>query len=180
MCRRGENDAALDLLATALENQPPKELAQRIKVRVAAALVAKNNPQSALAQLRPILEDKETPVAAEARYLAGEARIAQGDWTKAIEVLLPFREQDPFRTAAGIADHALLRLGYAFGQSSQWEPSRQSYEALLGRFPQSTWADAARFGMGLSLQNQKRYDEAVNAYADLTRHSVAESAARRR
>jgi TolA-binding protein len=178
LSQRGQTDAVLDLLTTALENQPSKPLAQRIKVRVAAALLAKNNPQSALAQVTPMLDDKETPVAAEARYLAGEAHIQQQDWKSAIETLLPFRDQDPYRNAPGIADRALARLGFAMAQSGQWEPSRMSFEALVGRFGQSPWIDDARFGMGWALQNQKRYDEAVNVYTELTRHSAAESAAR--
>ena len=146
-------------------------------MRVAAALLSKNNPQPALAQLQPILEDKDTPVSSEARYLTGEARIQQGDWARAIETLLPFRDQDPFRNAVGIADRALVRLGYAYAQSGQWEPSRQTYEVLLNRFPQSPWCGEARFGMGWGLQNQKRYDEAANAYSELTRRSAAQSAA---
>src|SRR6185437_4820846 len=107
----------------------------------------KNNPDSAMAQLRPILAEKETPVAAEARYLAGEASIQKQDWPKAIETLLVFRDQDPYRNVAGITDRALMRLGYAYAQSKQWEPSRVTYEALVNRFPQSEWVNDARFGM---------------------------------
>ncbi|HET6246349.1 MAG TPA: tetratricopeptide repeat protein [Tepidisphaeraceae bacterium] len=178
LSQRGEIDKALDLLATALENQPPKDLTERIKVCVAAALLAKNNAESAMVQLRPILAEKETPVAAEARYLAGEASIRQQDWPKAIEMLLPFRDQDPFRNAAGIADRAVLRLGYAYAQAKQWEPSRVSYEALLNRFPQSEWINEARFGMGWAMQNQGRFDDAVNIYNDLRNRTAAEPAAR--
>ncbi|MDB5354262.1 MAG: hypothetical protein JWN24_715 [Phycisphaerales bacterium] len=178
LSRRGETDAALVQLATALENSPPPELAQRIKLRVAAALLAKDNAASALAQAKPVMEAKDSPVAGEARYLVGECFIRQQDWPRAIETLLPFRDQDPLRNTAGLADHALLRLGYAFTQTNQWEPSRQAYEILVNRFGQSIWCDEARFGMGWALQNQKRYDEAVNVYADLTRRSASESAAR--
>lgn len=178
LCQRDQVDAALDLLATALENQPPKALAQRIKVRVAAALLAKNNPAPALAQLKPILADKDSPVGPEALYLSGEAQIQQRDWAKAIEALLPFRDQDPYRNIPGITDHALMRLGHALEQSSQWDPARQTFEAVVGRFPQSEWVDHARFEVGWCFQSQKRYDQAVNAYADLIRRAVSEPAAR--
>jgi TolA-binding protein len=178
LSQRGQYDAALDLMATALENQPPKDLTQRIKIRVAAALLAKNSPEPALAQLRPILADKDTAMASEARYLAGEASILQKDWPKAIEMLIPFRDQDPFRNAPEIADRALLRLGYAYAQSKQWEPSRQAYEALVSRFAQSPCVNDARFGMGWAMQNQQRFDEAVNLYNDLRNRTAAEPAAR--
>ena len=143
LSQRGDIDAAMALLATALENQPPKALAQRIKVRVAAALLVKNNPQPALMQLQPILTDKETLVGAEARYLTGEANIQQKNWPKAIEALTPFRDQDPYRNMPGITERALMRLGYAMEQSGQWEPGRQVYEAIVSRFPQSAWLDEA-------------------------------------
>ena len=75
-------------------------------------------------------------------------------------------------------DRALARLGFAFAQSNQWEPSRACYEALVSRFPQSPWLDEARFGMGWALQSQKRYDDAVNLYTDLTHRTSAEPAAK--
>jgi TolA-binding protein len=178
LSQRGEIDAALDLMATALQNLPPKDLQQRIKVRVAAALIAKHNPEMALVQLKPILAEKETPVAAEARYLAGEAQILQQDWPKAIETLHPFFDQDPYRAAVGIADRALIRLAYAYAQSKDWDTSRQVYTAVVDRFPQSPCIDEARFCMGWTMQNLKRYDEAVNQYTDLTHRTAAEPAAR--
>ncbi|MDB5334334.1 MAG: hypothetical protein JWP03_5485 [Phycisphaerales bacterium] len=178
MSQRGETDAALVHLATALENSPPPELAQRIKLRVAASLLARNNAPSALAQAKSVMDVKDSPVTAEARYLVGESYIRQQDWPRAIETLLPFRDQDPLRNAAGVADRALARLGYAYAQTNQWEPSRQTYEQLISRFAQSAWGDEARFGMGWSMQNQKRYDEAVSIYADLTHRSASEFAAK--
>ena len=178
LSQRGDIDGAIALLATALEDHPPTPLAQRIKVRVAAALLAKNNPQPALLQLKPILADKETAVGAEARFLSGEAQIQQKDWAKAIEALIPFRDQDPFRNIPGLTDRALMRLGYALEQAGQWEPARQAYEMLISRFPQSTWIDHARFAMGWCHQSQKHYDNAVTAYADLVHRSASESAAR--
>ena len=178
LSQRGQVDAALDLMATALENQPPKELTQRIKICVAAALLAKNNPDAALAQLKPILADKGTAVGAEARYLAGEAGILQKDWPKAIEMLTPFREQDAFRNVAGISDRALMRLAFAYAQSKQWEPSRRRMRRWSTVIRQSAWINEARFGMGWALQNQQRYDEAVNLYNDLRNRTAAEPAAR--
>jgi TolA-binding protein len=180
LSQRGEIDSALALMATALENQPPKELTQRIKIRVAAALLAKNNPEPAMAQLRPILADKDTLVASEARYLAGEAAIEQQDWTKAVEYLLPFRDQEPFRSATGpgLVERAIMGLANAYAQSKQWEPSRATYEGVVNRFPQGEWVNEARFGMGWALQNQARYDEAVNIYNDLRNRTITEPAAR--
>jgi tetratricopeptide (TPR) repeat protein len=176
--QRGDHDAALDLLAAALENNPPAELADRIKLRAAACFLARDDGTNALAQARPVLQNAKSPVAAEARYLAGEALIRQKDWAKAVETLTPFRDQDPYRGLPDLADRALLRLGYALAESGQWEPSRSACETLIQRFPRSQWADEAWYAMGWALQNQKRYDEAVTAYTDVTRRTAAEVAAK--
>ncbi len=71
-----------------------------------------------------------------------------------------------------------MRLGFAFASAGNWDQSRQTYEALVGRFGQSQWVDEARYGIGLALQNQKNYDGAANAFAEVTRHNAAEVAAK--
>ena len=119
----------------------------------------------------------KSAVAPEARYLVGEALVQQKEWNKAIDDLAPFRDQDPFRNAPGVADRALLRLGYAYAQLNNWDASRQAYDEVVARFGQGPWADEARYGVGWALQNQKRYDEAASAYAEVTRRTAAEVAA---
>src|SRR4029079_17876398 len=94
----GDEDWPVEQLATALENSPPTELAERIKVRVAASFLAKEDAKSALVHVRPLMLNAKSEMSPEARYLVGEALIQQKDWNKAIEALLPFRDQDPLRS----------------------------------------------------------------------------------
>jgi TolA-binding protein len=114
----------------------------------------------------------------EARCLAAEAHILAKDWNLAIELLLPFREQDPFRNMNALCDRALLRLGHAFAQAQQWDEARRSYENLTGRFNQSPWFFEAKYGIGWCWQKQNQLDNAVNAYNEVTRATAAEVAAR--
>ena len=125
-----------------------------------------------------MLLNPKSAVAPEARYLVGEALVQQKEWNKAIDTLAPFRDQDPFKNAPGVTDRALLRLGDAYAQLNNWDAGRQAYEQVVARFGQSPWADEARYGVGWAQQNQKRYDEAANAYAEVTRRSAAEVAAK--
>jgi TolA-binding protein len=175
---RGEYDPALEQLAAALENGPAAETAERVKLRIAACCLAKGDAKNALAQAKGVLLNPKSALAPEARYLVGEALVQQKEWNKAIEALTPFRDQDPFRGAAGVADRALLRLGDAFAQLNNWDAGRQAYEQVVARSGQDPWADEARYGMGWALQNQKRYDEAANAYAEVMRRTASEVAAR--
>ena len=176
--QRGDYDTALERLADAMENNPAPELSERIRLRLAAIFLAKNDAKSALTHIHIVRGHKGSPLAGEAAYLAGEAYIQQAEWAKAIEQLVPFRDAESLRTIRDTSDRALLRLAYAYGQAGQWEPSRQAAQALIERYPQSVWADEARFSIGWALQNLKQFDPAVAAYTEVVRRTAAESAAR--
>lgn len=175
---RGEHDKSLDLLLAALTANPPAELTDRVKLRIAVCLLAKSDVKGALAQIQTIQKDATGPLAAEARCLAGEAHLQAKDWNTAIETLKPFRDQDPLRNQAGLADRALLLLGQACAEAQRWDESRQAYETLVQRFSQSPWVYEARYGMGWAWQHQNQHDNAVNAYGEVTRNTAALVAAR--
>lgn len=175
---RGEHDAALDLLQSALENGPPLDLTERVKLRLATCFLARDDAKDALAQAKGVMMNPKSDTLAEARYLVGESLVQQQEWQKAVDTLTPFRDQDPFRSAPDLADRALLRLAFAFGQLGNWDAARQCNEAVVQRFAAGQWADEARYGVGWCLQNQKRYDEAANAYAEVTKRTAAEVAAK--
>ncbi len=175
---RGNPNRAMELLSEALGESPPADLADAIRLRMAAALLAAKNPDAALAQVDKVAANPNSPLAPQAWYLSGEAFFHQKNWAKAIQKLAPFRDQEPFQHVPGISDRALLRLGQAHAQAGQWAPSRATFQALVERFPASPWADEARYGVGWALQNLKAYDEAAAAYAEVTRRTAAEVAAR--
>jgi len=182
---RGEHDEALELLNAALLNSPVQDLSERIRLRMAACLLARGEGQNAVAAVGPLARPAKldqpnqwSQVRGEAQFLLAEAAVQGKDWPKAIELLAPFRDAEQLRSLQGVSDRALLRLGQAYAGAAQWDPSRQSFEALIQRYPQSTWTEEARFGIGYSFQKQGRLDEAVNAYAEVTRRTAAEVAAR--
>ena len=187
--QRGNVTGALDLLGEALEGNPPPDLTVRIKLRLAATLLAKKEPKPALVQAQGVVRALQPappaqpqwvhiPMLAEAKYLVGEALIQQGNWAAAVEQLSLFRDQEAWQAIPNISDRALLRLGAALAQTNQWGPSRQAYELLSRRFPQSPLADEARYGMGWALQSAQQYDDAIQAYTDVVRRTAAEVAAR--
>ncbi len=177
---RGNHDSAVKLLAEVLGISPPPALAQQIRLRMAACLLARNDPKGALAHLQALdpKAGSAQPALAQARYLTGQAYAQQADWGKAIEQLVAFRDQGPFQNVAGISDRGLLVLGGAYAQAGQWPASRQAFEILVQRFPNSPWADQALYGIGWAWQNEKQYEQAVNAYAQVTRRTASEVAAK--
>lgn len=179
---RGETVGAVDLLTDALEHDPPAELAEKVRLGLAGAHLARGDAKLAMSYVQPLLVSvaptgtPAPPTAAqgEARLVAGEAFIQQEDWQKAIQQLLPFRDDDKLRNFPGISDRALLRLGHAYSQAFQWDQGRQVLETLTQRYGQSPWIDDARYGIGWARQKQKDFDGAVGAYTEVTKRHTAE------
>ena len=194
LAARGDNDGAIDLLLDTLERSPGQVMEEKAKLHLAAAYLGRHEPKEALAQFRPRgpifnagTGQQDAPTAppppsptfvVQSRYLTGEAYAQLADWPKAIEQLLAFRDQDPFRSAADIGDRALYRLAQSYAQTSNWDQSRASYDALIQRYPQSPLTEEARFGIASAFQKQSQWDNAINNYLEVTRRTAAEVAAK--
>jgi TolA-binding protein len=97
---------------------------------------------------------------------------------EALRLLSLFRDKPELQNVPQLTDRALLRLGYVLGMFRQWEPSRQAYEQVVGRFGGGPWGLEARYGMGWALQNLGRFDDAVNLYSQVTASVATELAAK--
>jgi TolA-binding protein len=175
---RADHDAALKLLREALDKEPPPELTDKIHIRIGAVLDAKGDPKGALAQFLAVAQDRKRPLAGQALYRAGECQIQRGEWADAAKHLAAFRDDPAFQNLPGVTDRALLRLGFALAKQSDWDKSRQAYEQVVGRFPNSPWIHEARYGIGWSWQNQKQFDNAVNDYNQVASATLTEIGAR--
>ncbi len=175
---RGQNDAALELLAGALEENPPLDLAERLHLRLAACLIAKDQGKLALVQAQAVTRNAASGMMGEAVYMTGESYIQLKDWNNAIGQLSAFRDKDPFKNMNILTERGLLRLGYALAQAQRWDESRQALETLVQRFPQSAFVYEARFGIATAWQNVGQWDNAYNAFAEVTKKSAGEFAAR--
>lgn len=176
--RRGELDPAIAMLSEAIDLEPAPAVEERLRMRLGVALVAKKDYANALPQFSAVAANPQSPLAAEARYRAGESQMEAGQFAKAIELWLPFRDQGPLQNVPGLSDRVLLRLGHAQALASQWDQSRQTNETLLQRFAQSPYRQDARYGIAWSLQNQKQFDQAAQQYQLVIQETAAEIAAR--
>ena len=181
MQRRDDPDsvaAAIKLLSEGVESNPTRELGETMRLRLASCLLARNEPKAALAHIEAI-GDKPAgqAIAGQAQYLAAEALIQQGDWAKAIQKLLPFRDEKNYRSTPH-GDRALLRLGQAQARAKQWDASRQTLQSLIQRNRNGRWNAEAYYVMGQTWQGQKQHDNAVQAYTEVIRRTVGEAAAK--
>jgi predicted negative regulator of RcsB-dependent stress response len=140
--------------------------------------LAKKDSAAAAGQFALAASSAQPAVAADARYRLAEALLLKPDFSAAIEQLKPFSDQQTLRNIPDVSDRALLRLGHAYAHAGQWDASRQTMETLLARYAQSTWREDARYGIGWAWQNQSQWDNAVNAYTQVTKSTAAEVGAR--
>jgi tetratricopeptide (TPR) repeat protein len=175
---RGEHDSAIRLLREAFDKEPPPELAEKLRLRLGVCLAAKGDHKGALAQFLGVAGNAKSPWAAQAYYRAGECLMAQGQFAEAVKHLSLFRDRGEFQNLFGLTDRALLRLGQALAQLKQWDQSRQAHEQVANRFGNSPWIHEARYGIGWAWQNQQQYDNAVNAYTQVTANTLTETAAK--
>ena len=109
----------------------------------------------------------KSPLAGQAYYRAGECRMAgRSSARRRSSHFAVFRDQAPFQNLPGVTDRALLRLGHALAQQKQWDAEPAGARAgSSAASAQSPWVHEARYGIGWAWQNQKQYDQAVNAYS---------------
>jgi tetratricopeptide (TPR) repeat protein len=167
-------DDAIKHLKDALEAEPtdkptPPDTADRIRIRLGAALFDKKDIPAAQAQFDAVAGNEKSPQRGPALYRSAECLMAQAKWEDAKNKLVIFRDNGAFHNIPQVSDRALLRLGHALTELKQWDAARQAFETLIARYGEANaWATDARYGMGWTLQNAGRFDEAINAYAQVT------------
>jgi TolA-binding protein len=176
--QRHDYDAAIKLLNDGLDKEPPQDLTEKLRLRLGVCQAAKGNHKAALAQFNAVASNGKSPLAAQATYRAGEALIALKEWPEAAKRLSVFRDAPPFQNVPGVTDRALLRLGHTYNQVQDWDKSRQAYDVLAQRFPNSPWVHEARYGSGWALRQQKQYDQAVALFARVKADTLTETGAK--
>jgi tetratricopeptide (TPR) repeat protein len=179
---KGKADDAVKLLREAIDKETtdkptPPETLERVRLRLGAALFAKKDYAAAQGQFDAVAQNAKSPHVGQAIYRGAECLLAQGKAQEAAEKLKVFRDNGAFHNIGGVSDRALLRLGFALLELKQWEPARQAFETVPARFGNNNpWATDARYGAAWALQNQGRYDEAVNAYTQVAQQTRDERA----
>ncbi|MBA4190138.1 MAG: hypothetical protein C0467_19310 [Planctomycetaceae bacterium] len=179
-------DDAIKLLKEAIDKEPtdkatPPESLERIRLRLGGALFDKKDYPAAQGQFDSVGNNEKSPHRGQGLYRSAECLLAQGKADDAAKKLVIFRDNGAFHNIPGVSDRALLRLGHAYLELKQWEPARQAFETVVARYGNNNpWAVDARYGMGLALQNQNRYPDAINVYVQITQATQDDRAGRAR
>jgi len=117
----------------------------------------------------------KSPLVAAAGFYAGEASFKLNRHEKAIahftRIVKEYKDDAVFAPT-------LLRLGECLSVLQRWAPSEQTFATYLDRFADSEAAYQARFGLAWARENQKRFDEAIAAYAQVVTNHQGQTAAR--
>ncbi|WP_439622278.1 tetratricopeptide repeat protein [Gemmata sp.] len=179
-------DDAIKLLKEAIDKEPtdkptPPESLERVRIRLGGALFDKKDFPAAQGQFDSVANNEKSPHRGQALYRSAECLLAQGKADDAAKKLVIFRDNGAFHNVPGVSDRAVLRLGHAYLELKQWELARQAFEVVIARYGNNNpWAVDARYGMGLALQNQNRYPDAINTYVLITQATQDERAGRAR
>ncbi len=179
-------DEAIVLLKAAIDKEPtdkatPPESLERIRLRLGGALFDKKDFAGAMGQFDSVGNNEKSAHRGIGLYRSAECLLALNKPDDAAKKLVIFRDNGAFHNIAGVSDRALLRLGHAYLELKQWEPARQAFETVVARYGNNNpWAVDARYGMGLALQNQNRYPDAINVYVQITQATQDERAGRAR
>jgi len=179
-------DDAIKLLKDAIDKEPtdratPPESLERIRLRLGGVLFDKKDFAAAQGQFDSVGNNEKSPHRGQGLYRSAECLLAQNKAEDAAKKLVIFRDNGAFHNIAGVSDRAMLRLGHAYLELKQWEPARQAFETLINRFGNNNpWVVNARYGMGLSLQNQNRFQDAINVYVPIMQATQDDRAGRAR
>jgi TolA-binding protein len=181
---RKKPDDAVKLLKDALDAEPtdkptPPETTERIRIRLGAALFDNKDIPAAQAQFDAVAGNEKSPHRGAALYRSAECFMAQSKWEDAKNKLAIFRDNGAFQNLPQVSDRAMLRLGHALTELKEWDAARQAFETLINRYGDgNAWTVDARYGIGWAHQNAGRFDDAVNAYAQVTQKTTDERAGR--
>src|SRR5206468_131542 len=124
----------------------------------ACALRAGRHAEAAEAMGRLLEEFPKSAFAPSALLIAGESLLKTGRAEAAAADFKRVVEEFGSDAACG---PALLRLGECCGGLQRWEESGGAFAEYLKRFSESELWFQARFGMGWSLENRGKHDEAI-------------------
>jgi TolA-binding protein len=176
---RGDVDTAIQLLSAALEKNPPADVQQRLTVRLGQCYVLKKDAKAAMQQALAALNDTNSPLRPAAYLVKGQAYMLDKNWGEAINTLTRYRAgAEKYVNAGVVTEEGLVRLAESFAAAGNWNESRATFEHLVNRFGASRWVPEAYFGIGRALQQQKQFDRAVDAFAQVPRRTASEVAAK--
>jgi len=154
----------------------PESLRERVAYNHAAARYRLNQHEEAAERFNAFRRAfPESDLTRSAALLEGESLFRSNRYADAAALLEQVVDAD--LDDASLSP-ALLRLGESLAQRQDWTRSEAVFQRWLERFGDAPGWHQARFGVGWARENQQRYDEAIEAYAQVVASHEGPTAAR--
>ncbi|HYF00032.1 MAG TPA: tetratricopeptide repeat protein [Planctomycetota bacterium] len=158
----GESAAAARRLEDFLAGQPSPAAALRARYRLGVLRLSRGEAEPAALAFERLLEEEKEPAAlARAAHQAGEARLRRKELDAAVA---HFDRAISAGDANPLQDASLLRRAECEALASRWAEAERRYRELLERRPAGAHVADARVGLGWALENQGRFEDALEAY----------------
>jgi TolA-binding protein len=128
---------------------------------------------AALAEVAEALKAKDAPFKSDAEYLAGNCHFEKGDYAKAVEALDRYLGD---RNAIRHRDDAMLKAALALVRMDRAPDAIARLQQFLKDQPKSGLRPRAHYELAELLRAAKKFDEAAQEYAAVTRQADRELA----
>ncbi|MBI2301079.1 MAG: tetratricopeptide repeat protein [Armatimonadetes bacterium] len=161
---------AVDQYTTWLADYPTHALQPKVIYNLACALEAAGRYPEAVkrfAEAEPLLTDEGVAdLKQQAGYRQGYLAVTRLDDPAA--ALRAFDAFDAAHPASKLAAESTYYRGMALAAQSKWPEAEQAFRKFLDRYTDHVLVTQAKFHLGVSLQNQQRFDDARAVYEPLT------------
>ncbi|HBM15046.1 MAG TPA: hypothetical protein DD381_01650 [Lentisphaeria bacterium] len=161
-------DRSLDILNKLLSGKINPELKEKILYRKAWCYMEKNQQYEAMKVFENLMYEFPNssflPVAA---YQAGEKRLSEKEYEAAYSDFKKAWEKSSSTSSDNIKEQILLRLGETQTLTDRWIDANNSFKTFITSFPKSKFYYRAKMWSGWTLENLKRYQEAIEQYSSV-------------
>jgi tetratricopeptide (TPR) repeat protein len=162
----GAMDKVIAQLTETLKTTTDEALREPIRIQLASAHYKKGDHQIAAGLFEKLLVDyPNSKLRASMLFQAGESRLKLKETVAA---------RDHFAAAAKLPgtdpvllESIVMRLGETQAMTEQHNEAIGTYQQFVGHYPKSRWTRNAIFGLGFSLENTGKFNEAINEYRKL-------------
>ena len=156
---------AIDVLNAAIaEDRPRPEVAQAMAYTLGLAYGKAGQPEKAAEVLDRLAKSPTAPVAADARFLLGQADFEAGRYAEAIAALEQYLAEKP---RGDVADAALARIGQAQAALGKPDEADATLAKLAAGFPASPALPPTRLRLAEAALSARQYDRAAGLFRPL-------------
>ena len=167
------DDVVKDLQAM-IAKKPKAKLLAGAQYRLGWALFEQKKFADGAKAFEAMLPNADPAVLVTAAWQAGECRwnikefpLALANYQKAVAAKKPEEKEQ-----AVLQEQALLRVGQCQDQLGQWPVAEASFKKFIGAHPKHDQIRAAQYGFAKALKSQKKYDEALAAFAPVLEEGI--------